>query len=150
MVLTWLIDGFRPEKPFPVLERVGEQGSAKSTTQSVPRSLIERNKVMLRGRPKTVELTGGRKRMIRRRAKARPALQGPSTKRRPSQCRRAPFTGFDEGRVASGSEIARRDGLYPTTGNEPRRLTLLRPAMVEGLPADQQPRAIKLIWLQEP
>lgn len=47
---------------------------------------------------------------------------------------------LDEGRVASGSEIARREGLHPTTVNELLRLTLLSPAVVKGLLAGKQPR----------
>lgn len=49
---------------------------------------------------------------------------------------------------ASGSEIARCEGLHPTTGNELLRLTLLSPIVVKGLLAGKQPRTLSLIWLK--
>jgi len=52
------------------------------------------------------------------------------------------------GVVASGSEIAQREGLHHSTVNELLRLTLLEPAIIQTILAGQQPRCMSLLWFQ--
>ncbi len=55
LVLAWIIEAYRIDLPFPVLELNGVQGSAKSNTQRRIRSLIDPSGSMLRQSPECVE-----------------------------------------------------------------------------------------------
>lgn len=54
---------------------------------------------------------------------------------------------IDQGVVASGSEIAQREGLEPSTVNERLRLSLLSPKIVENILNGVQPEGLTMQWL---
>lgn len=54
LLCSWLIAALRARGPFPVLALHGEQGSAKSTTARLLRSLIDPNTASLRSEPRGV------------------------------------------------------------------------------------------------
>ena len=55
---------------------------------------------------------------------------------------------LDDGVVASGSDIARQEGLHHSTVNELLGLTLLEPAIIQAILAGQRPRCMSLLWFQ--
>jgi hypothetical protein len=52
LLISWLIGAFNPTGPYPILVLQGEQGSAKSTTARVLRSLIDPGRPALRSSPR--------------------------------------------------------------------------------------------------
>ena len=55
LILCWIMECYRAETPYVVLELVGEQGSAKSKTQDILRDFVDPNQVNLRAKPKNRE-----------------------------------------------------------------------------------------------
>jgi hypothetical protein len=52
LLAAWVVATLRPRGPYPVLQLHGEQGSAKSTTERVVRSVVDPNVAPLRSEPR--------------------------------------------------------------------------------------------------
>jgi len=52
LVLTWLVAAFRPKGPYPVLAFHGQQGSAKTTAQTLLKKLIDPSVAPMRTAPR--------------------------------------------------------------------------------------------------
>ena len=52
LIVSWLLSALRGQGPFPVLEVLGEQGSAKSTSARILRFLVDPNTAPLRWMPR--------------------------------------------------------------------------------------------------
>jgi hypothetical protein len=55
LVLAFMLDSWRPDTDFPILELTGEHGTAKSSTHTRIRQLTDPNSVPLRSAPKDVQ-----------------------------------------------------------------------------------------------
>jgi hypothetical protein len=55
LLVGWLIGAFRPTGPYPLLHLTGEQGTAKSTTARLLRSLVDPSRSPLREAPRNSE-----------------------------------------------------------------------------------------------
>jgi hypothetical protein len=52
LMIAWLLGAYRPEGPYPILALHGEQGSAKSTTATLLRTMIDPSSAPLRTLPR--------------------------------------------------------------------------------------------------